>query len=76
MKGLIFFFIGFSGGALSGFFLLRFLLPPLISRAIGVRENYNKLKTELEDVRNKIRNKNLKREELIDDIDNYFEEHS
>ena len=75
MKTLLLVLFSFCGGTLSGYLLLRWLLPPIISRAIGVRERYTKLKIELEDIRKKIKNKTGNREELIDDIDEYFKEH-
>ncbi len=45
MKELIYLLIGLCSGMLGSFFLLRFLLPPIISRAFEVRGSY-KLKSE------------------------------
>lgn len=75
MKILILMLVSFCGGTLSGYLLLRVLLPPIISRAIGVRERYNKLKIELDEVRKRIRNRNYNREELIKDVDAYWKKY-
>ena len=75
MKTILLVLFSFCGGTLSGYFLLRWLLPPIISRALSVRERYNKLKIELEEIRKRIRNRNVNREELIDAVDAYWEKY-
>ena len=75
MKTILLVLFSFCGGTLSGYLLLRWLLPPIISRAIVVRERYTKLKVELEEIRKRIRNHNVNREELIDDVDAYWEKY-
>jgi len=78
MKELIFLLIGLCSGMLGSFFLLRFLLPPIISRAFEVRESYKKKAVdagyEMKVIKEKLNSEVNKdgRKKIIADVTDYF----
>ena len=72
MKILLPLFIGLFFGAAGGYLLLRVVLPPILSRMLDVRERYLNLRKEVDVIREKIETGKVEREDLLNEIDNYF----
>ncbi len=80
MKELVYLLIGLCSGTLGSFFLLRFLLPPIISRALEVRGRYKKIKeedaeNEMKDIKEKLKSEVNEddRKKIIADVADYFD---
>ena len=78
MKELVYLLVGLCSGMLGSFFLLRFLLPPIISRALNVRESYKKKSVdaghEMKVIKEKLNSKvnANERKKIITDVTDYF----
>lgn len=79
MKELVYLLIGLCSGMLGSFFLLRFLLPPIISRAFEVRGKYKEINkdagNEMKYIKEKLKsevNEN-DRKKIIADVTDYFD---
>ncbi len=78
MKELIYLLIGLCSGMLGSFFLLRFLLPPIISRTLEVREKYKEISQaagdEMKYIKEKLNSEvnKIEREKIISDVTDYF----
>ena len=71
---VISFFIGLSGGTALGYLFLKRMLPPLLSRTLKVRESYYKLKVELVELKERIKDERISREDLTNEIDEFLSE--
>lgn len=78
MKELIYLLIGLCSGMLGSFFLLRFLLPPIISRAFEVRGRYKETNQaagdEMRYIKEKLNSEVTEndRKKIIADVNDYF----
>ncbi len=79
MKELVYLLIGLCSGMLGSFFLLRFLLPPIISRALEVRGRNKEInraaEDEMKDIKEKLNSEVNEdgRKKIISDVNDFFD---